>query len=59
VNAKNKNEHQKEKNPTKSICEKKKTRKKGTKNAVFWIKKEQIDKPEKVTMFSTEIFKHV
>ena len=56
---KKENEHEKKENPTKSVCEKNQTRKKGTKNSVFWIKKEQIDKPEKVTMFSTEIFKHV
>ena len=52
-------ESTKEEKPTKSVCEKNQTRKKGTKNSVFWIKKEQENKPEKMTMFSTEIFEHV
>jgi hypothetical protein len=47
-----------EKNP-KSVCTKIQMRKKCKKHSVFWNKKEQIGKPEKVTMFSNEIFKHV
>jgi hypothetical protein len=40
-----------EKKPTKSVCEKNETRKKGKENKVFWIKKEQEKSPEKITMF--------
>ena len=46
-------------NPTKSVCEKNKTRKNFKTNSVFWIKKEQEKDPEKVSMFSSRIFKHV
>ena len=45
--------------PTKSICEKAETRKKGKKNPIFWIRKEREKQPEKVNMFSSGIFKHL
>jgi hypothetical protein len=48
---KNEKDTTEEKNPTKSVCEKNETRKKGRKNKVFWIKKEQEKNPEKIIMF--------
>ena len=44
--------------PTKSVCEKKERhRRKGKKNKVFWIPKEQEVKP--IRMFSECVFRHV
>ena len=45
--------------PTKSVCEKAETRKKGAKNKIFWIRKEREKNPGKISMFTDEIFKHL
>ena len=47
-----KDDKKNEEKPKKSVCEKNKTKKKGKKNPLFWIKEQQIDKSDQINMFT-------